>query len=211
VARTDITRTRDKASTDRAALDRLLEDTHLGHVAIAGPEGTPAAFPTLVVRDGDRVLVHGSTGSPWIRRLAGATASLTVTALDGVVVARSAYESSMLYRSAVIFGTFASLDGDAKLAALDTITDALIPGRVGEVRRPDAKELAATLVLAVPLTEWSLKISAKWPDDPPQDVAGEAWAGIVPLAPQPYGEPRPAPDLRGGIPLPDSIRRLSTR
>jgi uncharacterized protein len=92
--------------------------------------------------------------------------------------------------------------------ALDLITEALLPGRVAEVRRPAARERAATLVLQLPIIEWSLKISAGWPDDPPEDVAGPAWAGVVPrhIA---YGPPLAAPDLRAGIDVPLSVGRLS--
>jgi hypothetical protein len=132
-----------------------------------------------------------------------------VTAHDAVVVARSAFESSMRYRSAVLFGTCTALAGDAKLRALDVVTDALIPGRVQELRRPLPREVAATLVLALPIAQWSLKASHEWPDDAAEDVAGEAWAGVVPVHTR-YGDPMPAPDLRAGIPVPPSVRRLTS-
>jgi nitroimidazol reductase NimA-like FMN-containing flavoprotein (pyridoxamine 5'-phosphate oxidase superfamily) len=165
-------------------------------------------FPTAVVRDGDRVLTHGSTGSPWLRALAaGAPTSLAVTAMDGLVVARSAFESSIHYRSAVLFGTCRPLADAEKIRAMDLITEALIPGRVVELRRHTDKEIAATQVLALPIETWSLKVSDGWPEDPPEDVAGDTWAGVVPLAPR-YGVPRPAPDLRPGIPVPASINSL---
>jgi hypothetical protein len=205
VSRTDITRLREKGSTDRAALDALLDSCILGHFGIAGDDG-PVVIPTAVVRDGDRVLAHGSTGSRWMRRLAsGVPTCLTVTALDGVVVARSAFESSLHYRSAVLFGTCAPVT--AADAALDLITERLIPGRTAEIRRPSKAELAATLVLELPITEWSLKISAGWPEDPDDDVAGDAWAGVVPMT-SGYADPRPAPDLRDGIAVPESVRRF---
>ena len=132
---------------------------------------------------------------------------LDSVSMDGVVVARSAFESSIHYRSAVLFGTCTQLDGADKLRALDLVTEALIPGRVAELRRPTDRELAATLMLALPIERWSLKVSAGWPDDPPEDVAGPAWAGVVPLGTG-YGAPRPAPDLRPGIPVPPSVRAL---
>ena len=206
---TDITRLREKASTDRQALDALLADVHVGHFGIVDSAGHPVVFPTAVVRDGDRVLAHGSTGSPWMRALAaGAPACLTVTAEDGLVVARSAFESSIHYRSAVIFGTCTALDDDAdRSRALDLITETLLPGRTAEIRRPADRELAATLVLSLPLERWSLKISAGWPDDPDDDVAGPAWARVVPRIIS-YGTPQPAPDLRDGIDLPPSVRAL---
>ena len=114
----------------------------------------------------------------------------------------------MRYRSAVLFGQCEPVtDPDAKRSAVDTITDALIPGRRGEIRASTAKELAAVQVLALPIEEWSLKVSEGWPDDPPEDVAGPAWAGVLPVL-QRYGQPLAAPDLRDGVPLPESVQRL---
>jgi nitroimidazol reductase NimA-like FMN-containing flavoprotein (pyridoxamine 5'-phosphate oxidase superfamily) len=208
--RTRITRLKEKGSTDRGALDALLDSVHVGHFGLTDPAGRPVVIPTAVVRDGDRVLAHGSTGSPWIRALAaGAPTCLAVTSFDGLVVARSAFESSIHYRSAVLFGSCVRLDDDGKLRALDLITEALVPGRVAEIRRPEERELSATLVFTLPIVEWSLKISAGWPDDPPDDVAGEAWAGVVPVATV-YGVPAAAPDLRAGIEVPESVLRLGS-
>ena len=205
--RTALTRLREKTETDRRVLDALLDAALVGHIALV-VDGHPVNLPTLVVRDGDRVLTHGSTGSPWLRALAGgADSSLAVTVLDGLVVARSAFESSMHYRSAVLFGRWTELTGDDARQALDIVTDALLPGRVAEVRRPVPRELAATLVLALPIERWSLKVSDDWPDDPADDVAGAAWAGVVPREAG-WGAPRPAPDLRPGIPVPPSVHRL---
>lgn len=207
--RTRITRLGEKASTERAELDVLLDSTRVGHFAIVAPDGHPMVIPTAIVRDGDRVLAHGSTGSRWMRALAaGAPTSLAVTSLGGVVVARSAFESSLHYRSAVLFGTCTPLADDEKQAALDRITEALLPGRVAEIRRPNNRELRATLVLGLPIAEWSLKVSEGWPEDPAEDIAGDAWAGVVPLS-SAYAAPRAAPDLRAGIPVPKSVRDLT--
>jgi nitroimidazol reductase NimA-like FMN-containing flavoprotein (pyridoxamine 5'-phosphate oxidase superfamily) len=200
----------EKASDDRAALNALLDSTRIGHFAVVAEDGTPAVVPTMVVRDRDRVLAHGSTGSRWMRRLAsGVPTALGVTAYDGVVVARSAFESSIRYRSAVVFGSCTTVSDD-KERFLDLVTEALIPGRSAEVRRPTKAELAATLVLALPLDDWSLKISAGWPEDEDDDVAGPAWAGVVPVR-EVYDAPLAAPDLRAGIDVPDSVRRLRQR
>jgi nitroimidazol reductase NimA-like FMN-containing flavoprotein (pyridoxamine 5'-phosphate oxidase superfamily) len=208
MTRTRPTRHPERAIDDRAALDALLDSVRIGHFALVSEHG-PVIIPTAIARDGDRVLAHGSTGSRWMRALAGGTATcLAVTAFDALVVARSAFESSMHYRSAVLFGSMTALSGDEKAHGLDVITDHLIPGRVAEVRRPTAKELAATLVLALPITEWSLKASSNWPDDPDVDVAGDAWAGVLPRVVG-FGPPLPAPDLRSGIEVPPSIRGLS--
>lgn len=203
--RTQITRLPEKASTDRAALDALLDSARVGHFALVEPDGRPVVIPTAIVRDGDRVLAHGSTGSRWMRALAdGAPTCLAVTALDGLVVARSAFESSLHYRSAVLFGACSTVPADERASALDLITEALLPGRTAEIRRPTGRELAATLVLALPIAEWSLKISAGWPDDPPDDVAGDAWAGVLPIVAR-YGAPLATPDLRAGISPPPSV------
>jgi uncharacterized protein len=208
--RTKITRLAEKGSRDRSALDALLDTVHVGHFGLIDRTGRPVVIPTAVARDGEQVLAHGSTGSPWMRALAaGAPTSLAITAVDGLVVARSAFESSMHYRSAVLFGSCIPVAEAAKLRALDLITEALLPGRVGEVRRPTERELAATLVLALPIEEWSLKVSDGWPDDPAADIAGSAWAGVVPVLTS-YREPVAAPDLRDGIEVPASVWRLDS-
>jgi uncharacterized protein len=204
---TQLTRIGEKARFDRADLDQLLDTVHIGHVGLV-VDGLPVVIPTAVARDGDRLLLHGSTGSPWMRRVAGgANVSVAVTGFDGLVVARSAFESSIHYRSAVLFGRCTRLDGPDKSRCLDRLTSTLLPGRVAELRPSTSKELAATLVMALPIEHWSLKVSAGWPEDPPSDVAGDAWAGIVPARIS-YGTPRPAPDLRSGIEVPDSVREL---
>lgn len=207
--RTRLTRLAEYGSDDREALNRLLDEQIIGHVGLVRPDGYPVILPTAIARDGDRLLIHGSTGSRWMRLAAeGAPVCVEVTATDGVIVARSTFESSFRYRSAVLFGTCSRLEGVAKEAALDVLANRLIPGRPAEVRRPSVKELAATMVLALPLAEWSLKVSEGWPEDGEEDVAGDAWAGMVPIAPVAYAAPFPAPDLRPGIPVPDSVRRL---
>jgi uncharacterized protein len=168
-------------------------------------------FPIGFARIGDELVIHGSTGSPWIRALAdGAPAAVSVTTLDGVVVARSGFESSFHYRSAVLFGTFEPIDDAAKIRYLESLTDAFIPGRVGELRGSTRRELAATLALRLPIgaENWSLKISAGWPEDPDEDVAAGAWAGVVPLSVT-YGQPLTAPDVADGTPLPDSVRSMT--
>lgn len=210
MVRTELTRLPELASTERSRLDALLDEAKVGHFALQA-DGHPGVIPTAIARDGDHVLAHGSTGSRWMRVLAdGAPTALAVTLLDGIEVARSAFESSMHYRSAVLFGQCEPIeDTDAKRCALDHITDALLPGRVAEVRAPTKKELAATLVLRLPIDRWSLKVSDGWPEDPDSDVAGSAWAGAVPIR-LTYGEPVAAPDLRSGIEVPESVRALAS-
>jgi len=203
--RTSATRLAHKMSTDRALLDQLLRDTVVGHVALTDPDGHPVVFPTAVVLDGDRLLLHGSTGSRWMRRLAqGHPVSVAVTAIDAVVVARSAFESSLSYRSAVFFGRCREVPDAEQDAAVRLITERILPGRQLEVRASSARELAATLVLEIPIDSWSLRVSAGPPTDEPEDIAGDAWAGLLPIERR-YAAPLPSPDLRAGIPVPASV------
>jgi nitroimidazol reductase NimA-like FMN-containing flavoprotein (pyridoxamine 5'-phosphate oxidase superfamily) len=205
--RTQITRLAEYTVEDRQVLDALLDTARVCHVGLVD-DGWPVVIPTAVARDQDTVLLHGSTGSRWMRALAaGAPACVTVTAVDGLMAARTAFESSMHYRSAVIFGTATPVEGADMMRLLDVLTDTLIPGRAAEVRRPSAKELAATLLLAMPIRRWSLKAAHSWPDDLPEDIAGPAWAGVVPMRTV-YDAPQPAPDLRAGIAVPASVTAL---
>ncbi len=196
----------DRMSTSRTDLDALLDSQMLAHVSLT-IDSDAVVVPTLMARDEDRLLIHGSTGSRWMRALAnGASACVAVTQIGGIVVARSAFESSVVYRSAVLFGTF-SVAPDAA-GSLSTLTNKFLPGRTDEVRASTAKERAATMVLAMPIDHWSLRINDHWPEDPDEDVAGDAWAGIVRFG-SPQVTVQPAPDLRPGIPVPDSVRSLA--
>lgn len=195
------------ARSTRGLLDDLLDEQHIGHFAFV-VDGLPRVMPIAIVRDGDDILLHGSTGSPWLRLLAtGVPVALSVTAVDALVIARSAFESSMQYRSAVLTGHCVAVAADDLVRSLDLVTDGLVPGRASEVRAHTARELAATLTLRMIVDDWTLKISEDWPDDAPADIAGQAWAGIVPLV-RGYGSAQPAPDLAPGIPVPPSVSRL---
>jgi nitroimidazol reductase NimA-like FMN-containing flavoprotein (pyridoxamine 5'-phosphate oxidase superfamily) len=197
--RTRIRRLPEKASTDTAALHALLDEAKVAHVAFMDGSG-PVNIPVAAAREGDRLLLHGSTGSRLFRTMAAGTeVCATVTLLDGLVLARSAFESSMHYRSAVIHGVPTPVTD--KVSALRAMSEAWMPGRWETLRPPTSKELAATSVMALPLTEWSLKISNGHPDDPPEDLDAAVWAGVLPVVTS-YGEPVPAPDLRGEPPLP---------
>jgi len=207
---TRITRLGEKQETSRAALDALLDSTPLATIALVR-DGHPVIFPTGFARVGDDLVIHGSTGSPWLRALStGVAAAVSVTTLDGVLVARSGFESSFHYRSAAIFGVFEQVPEADKVGLLEVLTDTFIPGRVAELRPSTRKELAATraLRLAIGDANWSLKVSAGWPEDPEEDVAAGAWAGVVPLTVT-YGAPLAAPDLLPATPLPDSVRGLT--
>jgi uncharacterized protein len=207
---TRVTRINEYQDESRSALEALLDSTPLATVALVR-DGHPVIFPTGYARVGTDLVIHGSTGSPWLRALStGLPAAVSVTMLDGVVVARSAFESSFRYRSAALFGVFEQVSSDDKTSLLEVLTDGFIPGRVAELRPSTRKEIAATLVLKMPIGDdnWSLKVSAGWPEDPDEDVAGDAWAGVVPMAVT-YGEPLAAPDLTEGIPVPASVLALA--
>jgi len=203
--RATVRRLPEKQVHDRGALDTVLDAAKVAHVAVVD-DGAPYVVPVACARDGDAVLFHGSTASRLFRSLAaGAPTCLTVTLLDGLVAARSVFESSMHYRSAMVLGVATALDGDAKLAGLERVTEHLLPGRWAEARKPSPKELAATLVLSLPLHEWSVKVSAGPPDDAEADLDLPVWAGVVPLLPQQPGRPVDAPDLRGQHPVPPYV------
>ncbi|HEX4189624.1 MAG TPA: pyridoxamine 5'-phosphate oxidase family protein [Marmoricola sp.] len=199
--RTRIRRLPEKAVQDVAALHAVLDAAKVAHVAFVH-DGRPVNIPVASARDGDRLLLHGSTGSRLFRALAqGAEVCVTATLLDGLVLARSAFESSMHYRSAMVFGTTSEVVGEDKVAALRAMSEAWMPGRWATLRAPRPKELAATTVLALGLGEWSVKISAGDPEDPPEDLDEPVWAGVIPIDAA-YGEPVAAPDLRGDRPVP---------
>ncbi|MCW2752877.1 MAG: hypothetical protein JWQ32_288 [Marmoricola sp.] len=200
--RTRIRRIPEKAVTDVATLYAVLDAARVAHVAFVH-DGGCVNIPVASARDGDRLLLHGSTGSRLFRTLAdGAEACVTVTLLDGMVLARSAFESSMHYRSAMIFGRACEVED--KLAALEAMSEAWMPGRWASLRAPHARELAATMVLELALDEWSVKVSDGDPEDPPEDLDEPVWAGVLPMVAT-FGEPLPAPDLRGDPPLPGYI------
>ena len=206
---TAVSRLAELQSTSRSQLDDLLDSTPLATVALVR-DGHPVALPIGFARIDDEVVIHGSTGSPWLSALAGgAPAAVSVTILDGVVVARSGFESSFHYRSAMLFGTFETVTDD-KVRYLETLTDTFIPGRVAELRASTRKELAATVVLRLPIgpDNWSLKISDGWPEDPESDIAAGGWAGVVPITTS-YGTPLRAPDCDESTPVAASVEALT--
>ena len=193
--RTTVRRLPEKQVRDRPVLDAVLDAGRVAHVAVRDEGGQPYVVPVAYARDGDTVLFHGSTASRLFRGLAdSAPTCLTVTLLDGLVAARSVFESSMHYRSAMVFGHATAVDD--KVAALRAMSEAWLPGRWDALRAPTTKELAATLVLALPLDEWSVKVSDGPPTDAPEDLDAPVWAGVLPIVTS-YGEPVAAPDLRG--------------
>lgn len=210
--RTRLTRLAHLQARDRAALHAVLDAGLVAHVA-ACDAGRPVVLPVAHARDGDRLLLHGSTGGGLLRRLAaGAELAVAVTVLDGLVFARSLYDSSMNYRSAVVFGRATPVGDEEKPAALRLLSERLMPGRWAEVREPTRRELAGTVVLSLPLAEASVKVSSGPPgdsDEPPPDVAG-TWAGVLPLR-LVAGDPVAAPDVPPGLPEPPSLAAAARR
>ena len=208
-ARTDVRRLPEKQVRDLASLHAILDEALHASVGFE-VEGQPFVLPMACARDGDALLLHGSTGSRLMRALAaGAPVCVSVTHLDGLVDARSAFESSMRYRSATVLGTATEVAADEKLHALEVLTEHLLPGRWAELRAPRPKELAATSVLQVPLDEWSVKVGDGFPDDPDEDLDEPVWAGVVPMRVA-YDDPVDAPDLRPGRPVPAHVIEVSS-
>jgi uncharacterized protein len=198
-----------KGRYDRATIDAILDRGLLCHVAFA-VDGDAYCVPMLYARVGDTVYVHGSAASRALRALAnGASACLTVTVVDGLVLARSAFEHSTNYESVMVFGRFTNVaEFDERVVALEAFTEKLLPGRWNEVRGPTERELKATAILSMPIDEASAKRRAGPPDDDDSpDAELDTWAGVVPIETS-FGEPLASPGLRPGIPLSASLRLL---
>jgi nitroimidazol reductase NimA-like FMN-containing flavoprotein (pyridoxamine 5'-phosphate oxidase superfamily) len=186
---------------ERATIDAILDEALVAHVGFA-VDGEQFVIPTLHARVGDNVYFHGSSAGRTVRTLAaGAQMCLTVTLLDGLVLARSAVHHSVNYRSVVVLGQATPIvEPSEKLAAIEAFTERLIPGRWEEVRPPTAKELKAIQVLSLPLDEASAKLRTGPPNDDEEDYALDTWAGTIPLR-LVAGAPIPDARLADGIPL----------
>lgn len=197
--RTRVVREANRAVYDREVIYRILDDAFVGHVGFV-VDGQPFVIPTMFARVGDFLYFHGSAASRMLRGLSGGLpVCITVTLLDGVVLARSVFNHSMNYRSVVALG-HAVLVGDTaeKMQALEAFTEKLIPGRWNDARRPNEKELKATSILKLPLTEVSAKVREGDVEDDADDYALPVWAGVVPLrlvADPPVRDTRCAPSI----------------
>ncbi len=204
--RTKLQRHRERGRTDRDDLYAVLDAGLICHLGVIA-DGVPRVLPTGYGRAGDLLYLHGSSANSTFMAGAGHEVCVTVTHLDGLVCARSVFSHSMNYRSAMIYGVTRLLTDPAeRLAALQVITEHLTPGQWSYARQPTAKELAATSVLELPLTESSVKIRDGGPADEPEDYAADVWAGVVPVTVT-FGEPEPDAALRPGIATPAHIRR----
>lgn len=207
--RTTVTRGANRAVDDREPLLALLADAlvaHLGVIVARDGVTHPMVLPTAFAVDpdgpdaGGTLYLHGSTGAGWLRAAIEADICVTVTELDGLVAARSAFHHSMNYRSAVVIGRARLVDDPAERAdALDRIVDHMIPGRSATLRTSTRKEMAATAVLALPLREASMKQRAGGPVDDPDDLATGVWAGHIPVR-RVAGPPVSAADSHADVP-----------
>ncbi|MEV0321758.1 pyridoxamine 5'-phosphate oxidase family protein [Streptomyces sp. NPDC050658] len=212
--RTVPTRARERASYDQALVHAILDETYVCHLGFVR-DGAPIVLPTLYGRVGERLYVHGSTGSRPLRMAGsapeedpGLEVCLTVTHVDGLVLARSHFHHSINYRSVMIHGTAHQVtDPEEKRTALDAFVDHVVPGRSGDSRPANAKELAATAVLSLDLNEVSAKVRSGGVNDEPEDMDLPHWAGVVPVR-KGYDAPVPAEDLTPGIALPDYLIEL---
>jgi nitroimidazol reductase NimA-like FMN-containing flavoprotein (pyridoxamine 5'-phosphate oxidase superfamily) len=203
--RTKIRRLPERARTQRADLYAVLDAGLICHLGVISG-GEPRVLPTAYGRLDDTLYLHGSTANTTLLAADGQPACVTVTHIDGLVCARSVFHHSMNYRSAVVYGIARIVRDDAeRLAALRVIVEQLIPGRWDGSRAPSRKELAATAVLAMPLTEASVKVRTGPAADEPEDYDLGFWAGLVPARLQ-FGPPEPDSLMPAGFPVPAHIR-----
>ena len=202
--RTALNRHRERGRTGRDDLYAVLDTGLICHLGVIA-DGVPRVLPTGYGRLCDILYLHGSSANSTFMAGAGREVCVTVTHLDGLVCARSVFNHSMNYRSAMIFGVARLLTDPAeRLVALRVITEQLVPGQWSYARQPSNKELAATSVLALPLTEASVKIRSGGPSDEPEDYATDVWAGVVPVT-MVFGEPEPDAVLPSGTAVPPHI------
>jgi nitroimidazol reductase NimA-like FMN-containing flavoprotein (pyridoxamine 5'-phosphate oxidase superfamily) len=204
--RTEIHRLPARGAHDRDTIHAILDEGMICHIGFIF-EGSPFVIPTSYGREGERLLIHGSAASRMLRALsAGAEACITVSLIDGLVLARSAFHQSMNYRSVVLLAKGTLIEEyEAKMEALRAITERLIPGRWNSVRKPTTQEMKGTSVISFPIAEASAKLRVGPPKDDVEDYALPIWAGVLPLSLTPAA---PIADDRNlsGVEVPDYIR-----
>ena len=192
--RTTLKRLPQRGSYNRQLINQILDEAFVCHVGFI-VDGQPLVIPTGYARAGDNLLIHGSQASRMLRHLSeGIDVCLTVTLIDGLVLARSAFHHSMNYRSVVVFGRATTIEDPVeKTAALFALSEHMIPSRWADVRKPNQRELEQTTVLSLPITEASAKVRTGPPLDDDEDYALDVWAGVIPLklvAESPIADPR---------------------
>ena len=210
-ARTRLVREPQRGVYDRKAAYQILDEGFICQVGFV-VDGQPFVIPTGYGRSGDNLYIHGSAASRMLRNLSqGVAVCVTVTLLDGLVLARSIFNHSMNYRSVVVLGTATIVeDRQEKLAALRIVSEHILPGRWAEVRPPNEKELKATSVMRLPITEFSAKVRQGPPIDDEEDYAFPTWAGVIPLQ-MVAGEPVDDPRLEVGRAAPGYVARYSRK
>jgi nitroimidazol reductase NimA-like FMN-containing flavoprotein (pyridoxamine 5'-phosphate oxidase superfamily) len=210
-ARNKVKRLPERGHYDAATIYPIVDAALICHVGFV-LEGQPFVIPTLHARQDDTILLHGAKGSRLLRHIqSGGQVCITITHVDGIVLARSVFHHSINYRSAVLFGTGALIvDAQAQLQALEAFTERLIPGRWQDARQPNALELKQTMVIAVQIESASAKLRTGPPGDEAEDYDLPVWAGVLPLR-QSAGAPLADPQLKPGVELPDYIRDFDRR
>jgi len=201
--RTQVKRVAQYASYDTALLHAIIDAAYVCHVAFTDERGVHA-IPTACWREGDHLYIHGSNGSRMVKRLLEQECCVTITHVDGLVLARAAFNHSMNYRSATIYGRFEIVGEAGKRPAMEAFMEHLAPGRQAEVRPGNDKEYAATTVLRIALQEAACKTRTGPPKDDAEDMGLPVWAGVLPLA-QAHGAP--VPDAACATPAPDYVRQ----
>ncbi|MGZ8635520.1 MAG: pyridoxamine 5'-phosphate oxidase family protein [Actinomycetota bacterium] len=205
-ARTQVRRHPERGAYDRASIDAILDEALICHVAWVMPDGGPRVIPTIHVRVGDVVYIHGSEASRTLRGLrTGVKCCLETTLVDAIVLARSTPLHSLNYRSVVVYGVAREVTDPAeKDLAQRALVEHVVPGRTADVRMPSEKELKETAILAIGLDEASAKIRTGDPKDPPEDLDAPTWAGVLPLRTV-TGDPVPSADLRVDVAPPGYV------
>jgi nitroimidazol reductase NimA-like FMN-containing flavoprotein (pyridoxamine 5'-phosphate oxidase superfamily) len=205
--RTRVRRKPGRGSYDRELVHAILDEALICHVGFVD-DGHPYVTPTIHARDGETIYLHGSPASRTLGSLADGTACcLTATLTDEIVLARSARNHSLNYRSVMVLGTAQEITEPAEKAhALLTVVEHMIPGRSDEVRGPSEKDLETTKVLSMQIEEASAKVRTGFPADKPDDLELSYWAGVLPLS-LATGDPVPAPDLNADVPIPEHVTR----
>jgi hypothetical protein len=209
--RVRLRRKRERGSHERAVIEQILDEALIAHLGFTEPDGQPIVTPTLHARAGDVVYLHGSNASRTLRALAGgAPVCLTVSLIDGLVLARAAMHHSVNYRSVMLLGVARTVsEPERKLAALEAVVEHIVPGRWPQVRAPNENELRATAVLELAIGECSAKVRSGPPSDDPEDLELSVWAGVLPLQTRALAA-QPDPLLAAGIEVPGYLSDYRT-
>lgn len=205
--RTTVRRRPTRGAYDRETIEAILDEGFLCNIAVV-IEGRPLVLPTSYARDGEWLYMHGARNNAMLRAALQGEACISVTLLDGLVLARSVMHHSMNYRSVVLFAQGKEItEREQKFAAMRSIVEQIIPGRWGDARLPNDAEVEATLVIRFPISECSAKIRTGPPVDDDDDLALPVWAGVLPTRPA-WLQPEPDPRMPAGMPVPDYVAKF---